>query len=176
MGYGSEKGDWGQEEKVIGCGFDPREKKVFFTVDSELVHMAHCRSDEFGAPLYPVISANVDITVLVNLGQCGFSYEPANAVRTPNPCFMGPLGGHSAALGYEDSGELFSMGRIDSGWRNHCTAYSSTNSDIYSYHGNDNDNSVNSRSKVNGDGDESEAELFEIVLDVKEKSPTVYRE
>lgn len=171
LAYGSEKGDWGQQEKVIGCGFDPREKKVFFTVNSELVHVAHCKSDEFGGPLYPALAANVEIEVLVNLGQSGFLYEPANATRTPNPCFMGPLGGSPAALGYEDSGELFSMGRLDASWQNYCAPCSGTNSDIYSWHGNDNDNSCHSRSKANGEGDESEGDLFEIVLDVKGKSP-----
>ena len=143
---------------MIGCGFDPSQKKVFFTIDSELVHVVQCKSEEFGSPLYPTIGANTEVEVLVNFGQSMFSYTPANAQRTPNPCFIGPLvNSPTAALGYEDSKELFSMGRIDSQWLNRSTTKSSHN---------------NNGSKTVQDFDEeSEADLFEIVLDSSGRSP-----
>ncbi|XP_042491556.1 uncharacterized protein LOC122071297 [Macadamia integrifolia] len=55
----AEKTEWDSRDKVIGCGFDPSQKKVFFTVDSELVHVINCKSDEFNFPLYPTLAANV---------------------------------------------------------------------------------------------------------------------
>jgi len=147
----SEKAQWIGSERVIGCGYDPRQKKVFFTLDSELVHVIHCQSEEFGTPLCPTLAANIDIQVLVNFGQSAFKYAPANAQRTPNPCFIAPLvNSPGATLGYDDSKELFSMGRIDSQWHNR---------------------SANKGNQPNGnnsqvlDFDESEADLFEIVLD-----------
>ncbi|KAF5740659.1 hypothetical protein HS088_TW11G00736 [Tripterygium wilfordii] len=155
--FESVRTEWGRTGKVIGCGYDPKQKKVFFTVDSELVHVIHCKSDEFGSPLYPTLAANADILVLVNLGQSTFNYAPANAQRTPNPCFIGPLV-KSPALGYEDSKELFSMGRIDSQWLNRSVARGSLN----------NHNGVNK--EVDFD-EESEADLFEIVLESSGRSP-----
>ncbi|GAV88878.1 SPRY domain-containing protein [Cephalotus follicularis] len=147
-----------RRDKVIGCGFDPREKKVFFTVDSELVHEIHCKTEEFGTPLYPTIAANTDILVLVNFGQSVFKYAPANANRTANPCFIGPLvNSPAAALCYEDSKELFSMGRIDSQWLNRSTVKGSLNS------------TTNSRGMEFDE--ESEADLFEIVLEKGARSP-----
>lgn len=154
--FGSEKEDWGKSEKVIGCGFDPRQKKVFFTVDSALVHVINCKAEEFGTPLYPILAANDDVLVLVNFGQSAFMYSPANPRRTPNPCFIGPLV-NSPALGYEDSKELFSMGRIDSQWLNRNTAKASINGGANS-------------PRVEFD-EESEADLFEIVLDGTGRSP-----
>ncbi|KAL1315593.1 hypothetical protein HN51_017598 [Arachis hypogaea] len=146
-------------EKVIGCGFDPRQKQVFFTLNSELVHEIHCQSDEFSTPLYPTLASNIDIIVLINFGQSSFKYEPANAHRTPNPCFMGPIvNSHNAKLGYDDSKELFSMGRIDSQWHN---GKSTPKGNIIPNH-------------VAFDFDEeSEADLFEIVLDDSGKSPNI---
>ncbi|XVE94944.1 hypothetical protein REPUB_Repub02eG0053500 [Reevesia pubescens] len=156
--FESEKQDWGKSEKVIGCGFDPRQKKVFFTVDSELVHVINCKSEEFGTPLYPTIAVNDDVLVLVNFGQSAFAYAPGNGQRTPNPCFIGPLvNSPAAALGYEDSKELFSMGRIDSQWLNRCTTKGSHNNGT-NYPTEDFD-------------EESEADLFEIVLDNSGRSP-----
>lgn len=154
--FESEKAEWARTDKVIGCGFDPRQNKVFFTVDAELVHVIHCKSEEFGTPLYPTVAANTDILVLVNFGQSAFSYAEANAQRTPNPCFIGPLV-KSPALGYEDSKELFSMGRIDSQWLNRSATKSS------------HINGANNRA-VDFD-EESEADLFEIVLDGHGRSP-----
>ncbi|KAK7383163.1 hypothetical protein VNO78_28835 [Psophocarpus tetragonolobus] len=149
----AEKAQWVGTDRVIGCGFDPRQKKVFFTLDSELVHVIHCQSEEFATPLCPTLAANIDIQVLVNFGQCAFKYAPGNAQRTPNPCFIAPLvNSPGATLGYDDSKELFSMGRIDSQWLNR---------------------SSNKGNHPNGaqvfDFDESEADLFEIVLDGSEK-------
>ncbi|KAK8976339.1 hypothetical protein V6N11_074214 [Hibiscus sabdariffa] len=149
--FGSEKEDWGKAEKVIGCGFDPEHKKVFFTLDSELVHEINCKSEEFGTPLYPTLAANQDVLVLANFGQSAFAYGPANGHRTPNPCFIGPLVNSPAALGYEDSKELFSMGRIDSQWLNR-----STTKGIH-------------RSTM--EFDEESEDLFEIALDNNGRSP-----
>ncbi|GLT58903.1 hypothetical protein SLA2020_317620 [Shorea laevis] len=156
LAFGSEKEDWGKSEKVIGCGFDPRQKKVFFTVDSQLVHVINCKTEEFGTPLYPILAANDDVLVLVNFGQSAFVYSPANPRRTPNPCFIGPLV-NSPALGFEDSKELFSMGRIDSQWLNRNTTKASINGGPNS-------------PRVEFD-EESEADLFEIVLDGTGRSP-----
>jgi hypothetical protein len=124
---------------------------VFFTVDGELLHVVHCKSEEFGTPLYPAIAANNDILVLVNFGQSAFSYAQANAQRTPNPCFIGPPA-KSPSLGYEDSKELFSMGRLDSQWLNRSTTTKGSHVNEANNQGVDFD-------------DESEADLFEIVLD-----------
>ncbi|MED6118498.1 hypothetical protein PIB30_003244 [Stylosanthes scabra] len=156
-----EEQEWIRSEKVIGCGFDPRHKKVFFTLDSELVHEIHCQSHEFSTPLYPTLASNIDIIVLVNFGQSSFKYQPANAHRTPNPCFF--MGGtivnsHAAKLGYDhDSKELFSMGRIDSQWHNGKST-TTTKGNIPNHVAFDFD-------------EESEADLFEIVLDGSGKSP-----
>ncbi|TYH64997.1 hypothetical protein ES332_D06G025400v1 [Gossypium tomentosum] len=155
LNFESEKEDWGKPGKVIGCGFNPKQKKVFFTLDSELVHVINCKSEEFGTPLYPTLAANDDVLVLVNFGQSAFVYSPANGQRTPNPCFIGPVVNSpaaAAALGYEDSKELFSMGRIDSQWLNRCTNKGSHN------------NYGTNCSTMEFD-EESEADLFEIVLD-----------
>lgn len=153
--FESEKAEWIGANKVIGCGFDPRQKKVFFTLDSELVHVIHCQSEEFGTPLYPTLAANIDIMVLVNFGQSPFKYAPANAQRTPNPCFVAPLVNSPAGtLSYDDSKELFSMGRIDSQWLNRSTTKGSHNHRALDF------------------DEESEADLFEIVLDRSGKSPS----
>lgn len=151
--FESGKEDEVKTGKVIGCGFDPRKKKVYFTVDSELVHEINCKSEEFGMPLYPVLATNIDISVLVNLGQSKFSYPPANSYRTPNPCFICPVANSSpTAFRYEDSKELFSMGRIDAEWLSHSATTKSTVS-------NSSDHYYNEEEEV------PEAELFEIVLD-----------
>ena len=118
--FESEKENWGKSGKIIGCGFNPKKKKVYFTVDSKLLHVIHCKSEDFGMPLYPILATNTDMTVLINLGQSSFQYSPSNAYRTPNPCFVGPVVDLTpAAFGYEDSKELFSMGRINSEWLTH---------------------------------------------------------
>ncbi|KAJ4950730.1 hypothetical protein NE237_027562 [Protea cynaroides] len=118
--FEAEKTEWESKCKVIGCGFDPSQMKVFFTVDLELVHVINCKSEEFSNPLYPTIAANVNITVVVNFGQSAFKYSPANAQRTPNPCFIcTPPKGSSGAVGCEDSRDLFSMGIVPySSWNN----------------------------------------------------------
>ncbi|XP_045804308.1 uncharacterized protein LOC123897634 [Trifolium pratense] len=157
--FESDKAQWVGTDTVIGCGFDPRKRKVFFTLDSELVHVIHCQTEEYSTPLYPTLTANIDIMVLVNFGQIAFKYAPANAQRTPNPCFIAPLV-HSpgATLGFDDSKELFSMGRIDSPWQNQSATKGN--------HNNGNNNNV-----AFDFDEESEADLFEIVLDGSEKSP-----
>lgn len=159
--FESEKQEWGQADKVIGCGYDPRQKKVFFTIGSELVHVIHCKSEEFGTPLYPTLAANNDVLVLVNFGQSAFTYAAANAQRTLNPCFIGPLVNSpaAAALGYEDdSKELFSMGRIDSQWLNRSSTKGGHN--------------TGTNNRTADFDEESEADLFEIVLDCSGRSPT----
>jgi hypothetical protein len=145
-----EEAEWGRTEKVIGCGFDPRQKKVFFTVDSQLLHVVYCKSEEFGTPLYPILAANTEILVVVNMGQSPFKYGPANAQRTPNPCFIRPpLHSPSAAMDYEDSSDLFSM-TFDSQIL-HASAIKGTQSG-------------NNRQAKAADHD-PEVELFEIVLE-----------
>ncbi|KGN55224.1 uncharacterized protein LOC101217358 [Cucumis sativus] len=159
--FESEKADWGRAEKVIGCGFDPKQKKVFFTVDSELVHVIHCKSEEFGSPLYPTLAANGDVTVLVNLGQSVFKYIPAQ--RTPNPCFVSPLVNNADGFhgnGYEDSRELFSMNMIDSQWFSRLTPKPSNN--LVDDHREDDELSNDMESCV-------EIELFEIVVENEER-------
>ncbi|GER29954.1 protein ssh4 [Striga asiatica] len=158
--FESETNKWKPNTRnVIGCGYNPSQKKIIFTSDSKLVHEIHCKTDEFSHPLYPTLAANTDITVLFNLGQSPFKFGPANSQRTPNPSLIGP--GHAnspAALGYyiEDSKELFSMGRIDSQWLQR--------GDTRHY------NTANSVRSLDFDRD-SESELFEIVLDGTGRSP-----
>ncbi|CAN6279192.1 unnamed protein product [Urochloa humidicola] len=123
--YESEKSSWAGVDKVVGCGFEPAKRKVFFTVDGQLVHAVSCNAEAFASPLYPVLASGFDVMALVNLGQGKFRYAPANARRTANPCFVRAAssaaggdarGGGSMGLEFDDSGELFSMGRVDSGW------------------------------------------------------------
>ncbi|KAF8677799.1 hypothetical protein HU200_046461 [Digitaria exilis] len=123
--YESEKSSWAGVDKVVGCGFEPSKRKVFFTVDGQLVHAVSCNAEAFSSPLYPVLASSFDVMALVNLGQGKFRYAPANARRTANPCFVraasgvdtrGGGGSGSMGLDFDDSGELFSMGRVDSGW------------------------------------------------------------
>ncbi|KAL3840426.1 hypothetical protein ACJIZ3_025017 [Penstemon smallii] len=149
----SENEEWGKTDEVIGCGYNPSQKKVFFTVDSVLVYEIQCKTEEFGYPLYPILAANADIMALVNFGQSPFRYGPANLHRTSNPCFVE----NSHAFGNEDSKELFSMGRIDAQWFQRSAARS-------------NNNTVNSIRDLEYD-QESEGELFEIVLDSSGRSP-----
>ncbi|XP_047976189.1 uncharacterized protein LOC125218548 [Salvia hispanica] len=150
----SEAGNWGRKDKVVGCGYNPGQRKVFFTVDSKVVHEVHCKTEDYCTPLYPTMAANGDTVVLVNLGQSPFSFGPANLQRSPNPCFMGA----SPALGYEDSKELFSMGRIDSLWMQRSAARS-------------NNNTVSSIKSLQEYDQESEGDLFEIVLESSGRSP-----
>ncbi|PUZ76551.1 hypothetical protein GQ55_1G299700 [Panicum hallii var. hallii] len=123
--YESDKSSWAGVDKVVGCGFEPAKRKVFFTVDGQLVHAVSCNAEAFSSPLYPVLASSFDVMALVNLGQGKFRYAPANARRTANPCFVRAVsavdardGGGSGSMGldFDDSGELFSMGRVDSGW------------------------------------------------------------
>lgn len=120
-------------------------------MDSKLVREVYCSTEEFATPLYPILAANSDITVLINFGQSVFEYTQANLHRTPNPCFVGPMAS-SPIIGLDDSKELFSMGRIDAHWLDRSTKRSAQ------YFG-----SVN---RGMSDYDESsEGDLFEIVLD-----------
>lgn len=120
--YESDKSSWAGVDKVVGCGFEPAKRKVFFTVDGQLVHAVSCNAEAFSSPLYPVLASSFDVMALVNLGQGKFRYAPANARRTANPCFVRAAstvdarGSGSMGLDFDDSGELFSVGRVDSGW------------------------------------------------------------
>lgn len=117
--FESEKTRWDSVNRVIGCGFEPMKKKVFFTVDSSLAHVIRCTSAAYGNPLFPVIAADADAMFLVNLGQAPFKYAPANSLRMPNPCFLplpaGEAGGGPSA-GFADSRELFSVSRMEGEW------------------------------------------------------------
>ncbi|XP_051150855.1 uncharacterized protein LOC127265188 [Andrographis paniculata] len=151
----SEDREWRKSgAKVIGCGYNPSRKTVFFTVDSQLAHIINCRSDAFGSPLYPTLGAGAgaDVTVVVNLGQTAFEFSPANSRRTPNPCFSEPTTG--SGLSYEDSKELFSMGRIDSQWRMRNRSNGNT--------------VMNGAGRIKSDGEEDvdDEDLFEIALDM----------
>eukprot|EP01018_Ginkgo_biloba_P039881 Gb_17990 [translate_table: standard] len=143
---------WGCVNTVIGCGFDPASKKVFYTLNGEQVYSLTCKSDEFGNPLYPTIAANYDVTVMVNFGQSSFEYSAANAQRVPDPCFRRPANSTSKKFPgsslYEDSADLFSMGRIDSQWLGGTGC--SDSQDL----------------QQKRPTSEGESELFEIVLDV----------
>lgn len=150
----SEKHEWAKEKKVVGCGYDPRKKKVFFTVNSHLVHLINCKADEFGTPLYPILASNIEATVLVNMGQSPFYYGPANGQRSPNPCA-------GALAGLEDSKDLFSIGRLDSQYL----------SNFFSNRGNSDEITsgrttvgYSNRRKLDYD-EESDADLFEIALE-----------
>ncbi|KAL8217699.1 hypothetical protein R6Q57_021072 [Mikania cordata] len=145
-------GRWERAKKVIGCGYNPSVKKVFFTLDSKCIHEINCKEDAFGSPLYPILASNSDVMILVNFGQSIFKYEPANLKRTQNPCFIGPMA-NSSSSGFEDSKELFSMGNLDSQWRNQ-TIRSGP------YHG------FNvSKGKTKDYDEASEGDLFEIVIE-----------
>lgn len=105
-------------DRVIGCGFDPRKKKVVFTENSQLVHEISCKLEDFGCPMYPLLSTTGEVQVTVNFGQCPFKYEDANVQRTPEPHLVQPLQVSASSRGSlvyeEESKELFSMGRVDS--------------------------------------------------------------
>uniref|UniRef100_A0A0E0K2E4 SPRY domain-containing protein n=1 Tax=Oryza punctata TaxID=4537 RepID=A0A0E0K2E4_ORYPU len=158
--YESEKSSWAGVDKVVGCGFEPAKRKVFFTVDGQLVHAVSCNADAFSTPMYPVLASSFDVMALVNLGQGKFRYAPANARRTANPCFLraastgddGRSGG-SLGLDFDDSGELFSMGRVDSGWLETASRMSKSRKD--------NGGGVGSASAGDPDAD---SDLFEISL------------
>lgn len=135
---------------MIGCGYNPSQKKVYFTINAKLVRSVHCTTEEFETPLYPVLASNTDVSVLVNFGQSVFKYIQANLNRTPNPCFIKQLVS-SPIIEFEDSKELFSMRRID------------VHGSDRSIKRNSNFGSVN-RGMSEYD-ESSEGDLFEIVLD-----------
>ena len=105
---------WNVVNTTIGCGFDPTAKSVFFTLNGELVHEFNALGTEFGHPLFPTVAANYNVTLLVNFGQCSFAYAHANSLRIPDPGFRQRSAKNVFMI--EDSGDLFSMGRIDSRW------------------------------------------------------------
>lgn len=158
--YESEKSSWAGVDKVVGCGFEPARRKVFFTVDGQLVHAVSCNAEAFSSPLYPVLASSFDVMALVNLGQGKFRYAPANARRTANPCFVpaaspvdaSAVRSGSMGLDFDDSGELFSMGRVDSGWMETLRAIKSRKESV-----------AGSGAASVGDP-EGESDLFEIPL------------
>lgn len=154
--FESEKAEWADVNRVIGCGFAPRKKKVFFTVDSQLVHAIRCSSDAYSSPLYPVLAADADAMILVNLGQAPFKYAPANVTRVQNPCFLRLPSGVRPPAGSIHSGELFPVYRIEADETEHGKKSKNQNN-YYS----------SSSKKSNGyldDGLEAESDLFEISL------------
>ncbi|XP_020599105.1 uncharacterized protein LOC110038572 [Phalaenopsis equestris] len=154
--FESEKAEWADVNRVIGCGFAPRKKKVFFTVDSQLVHAIRCSSEVYSSPLYPVLAADADAMILVNLGQAPFKYAPANAARTQNPCFIRITSGGRSLSGSIESGEL-AAGRADAEWTENEKRSKKQDHNYYS----------SSSKKSNGyldDGIEAESDLFEISL------------
>ncbi|MCO5594835.1 hypothetical protein L7F22_048869 [Adiantum nelumboides] len=139
---------WGSVKATVGCGFDPLAKMVFFTVEGVRMHNILASNVEFGHPLFPIVAANYDVKLLVNFGQSPFEYAPANNHRVSDSCFRRP-NSRSMKTGFvnEDSGDLFSMGRIDSQW--FTAIQSPTSEDLQHRH-------VFS---------EADSDLFEIVLD-----------
>ncbi|KAJ1279969.1 hypothetical protein BS78_04G195800 [Paspalum vaginatum] len=157
--YESDKSSWAGVDKVVGCGFEPAKRKVFFTVDGQLVHAVSCNAEAFASPMYPVLASSFDVMALVNLGQGKFRYAPANARRTANPCFVRDASavdarGSDALMGldFDDSGELFSMGRVDSGWLEVSKASRSRK------------DSIGGSGAASVGDPEAESELFEISL------------
>ncbi|KAJ7520232.1 hypothetical protein O6H91_20G073200 [Diphasiastrum complanatum] len=102
---------------TVGCGYNPKEKRVFFTFNGDIVTSVTSSSQDFMHPLHARIGSNYDATILVNLGQSSFVYPQANERRAPDPGNSRPpnprLSKSNHPL-YEDSGELFSMERLDS--------------------------------------------------------------
>lgn len=140
---------WGTVKTTVGCGFDPRVKRVYFTINGELVHEALLKSADFSNPLYPTIASNYDVTVLINLGQKSFEYAPANITRVANPCcrILQARPSKNGSFFDDDlSSDLFSMGRFDSQWL----------SDL---------EYTNTQELHRHDHSEAESDLFEIVLD-----------
>ncbi|PKA65836.1 hypothetical protein AXF42_Ash017361 [Apostasia shenzhenica] len=147
--FESEKAKWAGVSRVIGCGFEPTKKKVFFTVDSQLAHVIRSCSEEFSRPLFPVMAAaNADVVVMVNMGQAPFKYAPANATRTSNPCFLRQVSVEATGVGLVDSRELFTVPRFEAEGRSkQHTSCSSKKSNL-------------------DDGIDAESDLFEIPLHV----------
>lgn len=156
--FESESAEWAAVNKVIGCGFEPSNNKVFFTVDSQISHVIRCNSEAYSSPLFPFLAANVEAKLLVNLGQAPFKYAPANATRTSNPCFFRPLRGEEGGdqkIGFVvDSRELFSVARIETEWAVHGGRRKNQNSSM----------SSKKSSGSSEDALDGESDLFEIVL------------
>ncbi|KAJ7554683.1 hypothetical protein O6H91_05G004200 [Diphasiastrum complanatum] len=105
---------WAAVSNTLGCGFNPRTNKVFFTLNGEHVGDLICSKGEFEQPLHVSIGSNYDATVMVNFGQGPFVYTPANSQRTPIPGSQPtPSRSIESGQGYDDSGDLFSMGTVD---------------------------------------------------------------
>ncbi|KAG0472218.1 hypothetical protein HPP92_016764 [Vanilla planifolia] len=155
--FGSEKAGWADVNRVIGCGYEPSRKKVFFTVDSQLAHVIRCSSEAYGFPLYPVMATSADAMILVNMGQAPFKYAPANATRTSNPCFVRLLPGEDAggeAAGIMDSQELFSVAPVEVEWRDRGRRSRQQQ----------NKSGSKNSTGISDDGVDGESDLFEIAL------------
>ncbi|CAK9198627.1 unnamed protein product, partial [Sphagnum troendelagicum] len=139
---------YGGVKTIVGCGFEPRKKKVYFTINGELIHEATLKGNEFGKPLYPTLASNFDVTLLVNLGQSSFHYMPANVGRIANPsCQLLQSITTVNDMYHNDGADLFSMGQLHSHW---LSELEYANSPDFQHH------HVLS---------EAESDLFEIVLD-----------
>ncbi|XP_047320222.1 uncharacterized protein LOC124924198 [Impatiens glandulifera] len=98
-----------EEGRVIGCGYNPEKKEVFFTSNSELVQKMHIRSEEFGSPLYPIVATDIKVTIMVNLGQTVFKYGPANQYRmNRDPC-VNSSNGEGFDFETESESDLFEI-------------------------------------------------------------------
>eukprot|EP00252_Welwitschia_mirabilis_P008794 TRINITY_DN20975_c0_g1_i1.p1 TRINITY_DN20975_c0_g1~~TRINITY_DN20975_c0_g1_i1.p1 ORF type:complete len:458 (-),score=32.28 TRINITY_DN20975_c0_g1_i1:172-1545(-) len=141
----SQKLAWGTVNNIVGCGYSPANRKIFYTLNGEKVCNLTCKSKDFSHPLYPTVAANYDVTVLINFGQSRFEYDPANAHRVPDPCFQKVKKLQTSP--YEDSGDLFSIGKSDSQW--------------FGQSGQCISQDLHTRSLTS----EADSDLFEIVLD-----------
>ncbi|KAJ7567169.1 hypothetical protein O6H91_02G134700 [Diphasiastrum complanatum] len=97
---------------TLGCGYYPPSKKVFFTLNGELMAEVIGTESEFGQPLYVAVGSNFDTTVMVNFGQAPFVYGPANNQRAANPSGWKPFLKFSKSR--ENSGDFFTMSTVDS--------------------------------------------------------------
>lgn len=129
--------------RVIGCGYNPSERNVFFTVNSRVVHTIYSNNDLFGMPLYPVLASNIGVSVFINLGQCSFKFNCANFGHSHNK---------SLALCREESSELFSIGRFNSQWQHRSRT-----------------DAIFSGRDILGGSQDFEDELFEIPLEALRK-------
>jgi hypothetical protein len=50
----SSKRAWGVVNTVIRCGFDPENKRLYYTLHDKQVYSMTCKVDEFSNHLYPM--------------------------------------------------------------------------------------------------------------------------
>ncbi|XP_024517193.1 uncharacterized protein LOC9629811 isoform X1 [Selaginella moellendorffii] len=95
---------WNYVGVTVGCGYDLDRSLVYFThnggqqMTTDFTFRADGPMPSTTPHLFPVVGADCDITVVVNLGQTEFMFAPANAGR----CVAFEGGG---SLGQEDARE-----------------------------------------------------------------------